>query len=169
MRNRRLLSFILLYFITVGVIFGQRYIKVPKIHSNISSNSDGELVLWVDGSNYVLRESTSSMTLENIIGNPQTASTGIYFDFKEAVKSGLLYYGLIPYNDTKYPLPVYFRAPARILDGKAFVNLMTLRYRYDMVGWEKNKKGVIGYRIVNQEGQFLYEGRIGFKGIDKTF
>lgn len=166
MRIKLLLPILLLNLFAFASTWGQGYIRVPKIHSNISSNADGELMLYVEGRSYVLQESQSSMTLENIIGNPQTASTGIYFDFKGAVKAGSLYYGLIPYDDTEYPLPVYFRAPARILDGKAFVNLMTLRYRYDMVGWEKKGKGVIGYRIVDLEGNFLYEGRIGFKGKD---
>ena len=109
------------------------------------------------------------MTLKNLTGNPQATATGIYFDFNGGITYGKLYYGLISYEDSKYHQPVYFRVPERILDGKAHVNLHTLRGRYDMVGWVEKQKGVLGYRIVSETGDFLYEGRIGFKGYNPLF
>jgi hypothetical protein len=130
---------------------------------------EGGLILSVNGESFLTNDIASDLTLENLIGNPQTTTTGILFNFKRALENGTLYYGLIPYDDTKYPLPVYFRSPVRILDGKAFVNLHTLKGRYDMIGWVKKQKGTLGYRVVNETGDFLYDGRIGFKGYKPLF
>jgi hypothetical protein len=116
-----------------------------------------------------MNEITADLTLENLKGDPQATPTGILFDFKGALRNGTLYYGLIPYDDSKYPLPVYFRSPVGILDGKAFINIHTLRGRYDMVDWVEKQKGVLGYRVVNEAGEFLYDGRIGFKGFRPLF
>jgi len=137
---------------------------IPASYSNISTDRSGNLLLEIGGEKYISPDGKADLTLKKLMGNPQATPTGIYFDFDGALDGGSLYYGLINYEDTRYPQPVFFRTPANILDGKAFVNLLTLRGRYDMVDWEKNGKGVLGYRVANLEGEFLYEGRIGFRG-----
>lgn len=144
-------------------VSGQGNVQVPSVYSNISSDFEGGLILKVGSESFVMNDISSNLTLENLKGDPQMTTTGILFEFNEAIKNGTLYYGLIPYDDTKYPLPVYFRSPVRILNGKAFVNLHTLKGRYDMVGWVQKQKGVLGYRVVTETGEFLYDGRIGFK------
>ena len=156
------ISFLLLLVFDSGL--GQNINKIPKVYSNITLGDHDAIYLNIKGSIYVSHELASPYTLENLIGNPQATPTGIFFDFKEAVVNGRLYYGFIPFKDTKYPLPVYFRSPVSILDSKAFINVHALKGRYDMIGWVKNQKGVLGYRVVNEKGEFLYDGRIGFKG-----
>ena len=155
--------------IILSSVSAQNYIKVPAIHSRISSDAEGNLLLNISGTSYILNDVTSDFTLDNLKGNPQTTAAGIYFEFHEGITNGTLYYGLISYNDSKYPMPVYFRSPVNILDGKAFVNLHTLTGRYDMVDWVKNQKGVLGYRVVSETGEILYDGRIGFKGYNPLF
>jgi hypothetical protein len=166
---------ILLSFLLVGitsVVSGQKadnktFYKrndVPASHSNISTTQNGNLILQIKSEKFIMPEVKADRTLENLKGNPQATPTGIYFDFGEAIDAGNLYFGLINYEDSRYHQPVFFRSPANILDGKAFVNLMLLKGRYDMVDWEENEKGVLGYRVANNEGEFLYEGRIGFRG-----
>jgi hypothetical protein len=162
--SKRIYILLLLLILVIFTVNAQYFVKIPSVYSNIYNGSDGNLVLNIGGESFALIDIPSELTLENLKGNPQTAPTGILFDFKGALKSGTLYYGLINYEDTKYPLPVYFRSPVRILDGKAFVNLLTLKGRYDMTGWVQKQKGIIGYRVVNETGEFLYDGRIGFKG-----
>lgn len=165
-----LISLILSSFTTIS--YGQANISntglkekdIPSSYSNISTDRNGNLVLQVNGDKYIAPDAKADQTLERLKGNPQATPTGIYFDFDGALEAGNLYYGLINYEDTRYPQPVFFRAPANILDGKAFVNLLTLRGRYDMVNWEKNQKGVLGYRVANLAGEFLFDGRIGFSG-----
>jgi len=123
----------MLLLIVVFSVSGQKRYKIPSVYSNISYGVEGNLMLNIGSMSYILNDMPSDMTLENMIGNPQTTPTGVYFDFKNALNNGTLYYGLIPYHDSKYPLPVYFRSPTAIMDGKAFVNLHALRGRYDMV------------------------------------
>jgi len=165
----RKIFFLLL--LTTVVIIGraQNINKIPKVYSNITLGDEDKLYLNLKGSIYVSHELPSPYTLENLKGNPQATPTGIFFDFNEAVINGNLYYGFIPFEDTKYPLPVYFRSPQRILDSKAFINIHALKGRYDMIGWVKNQKGVLGYRVVNENGDFLYDGRIGFRGENPIF
>ena len=137
---------------------------IPSSYSNISTDRNGNLVININGDQYITPDEKADLTLKKMMGNPQATPTGIYFDFDKAIVGGNLYYGLINYEDTRYPQPIFFRAPANIMDGKAFVNLFTLRGRYDMVNWEKNQKGVLGYRVANLAGEYIYEGRIGFSG-----
>lgn len=162
--NKRIYISLMLLLLVVFSVSGQKRYRIPSVYSNITYDVEGNLVLNIGAMSYILNEMPSEMTLENLIGDPQTTQTGILFNFKSALNNGTLYYGLIPYQDSKYPLPVYFRIPAQIMDGKAFVNLHTLKGRYDMVNWVKNGKGVLGYRVVSETGEFLYDGRIGFKG-----
>jgi hypothetical protein len=52
-------------------------------------------------------------------------------------RNGTLIFGLIPYQDTRYPQPVY-RTSVPITDGKAEINIKTsITARYDTVGWTK--------------------------------
>lgn len=137
---------------------------IPRSYSNMNVSPEGNLQLNVGGEWYVTQDVPSAKTLTALKGDPMAAPTGIFFNFGEAVRNGTLYYGLINYEDSRYPLPVYFRSPVNILDGKAFINILTLKGRYDMVGWEEKGKGVLGYRVVDSNGDFLYDGRIGFWG-----
>jgi hypothetical protein len=71
---------------------------------------------------------------------------------------------LIPYHDTRYPQPVY-RTTTPITAGKAEIDILAnISERYDMVGWKKAGTGVIGYRIIAQNGTIIYDGRVRFKG-----
>ncbi len=77
---------------------------------------------------------------------------------------GTLYYGFIHLKDGLYPYPVFYKRTANIADGKAQVNISKLDGRYDMIGWEKSGKGVLGYRILNKKGTIIYDGKISFRG-----
>ena len=71
---------------------------------------------------------------------------------------------MIPYHDTRYPQPVY-RTTTPITAGKAEIDILAnISERYDMVGWKKAGTGVIGYRIIAQNGTIIYDGRVRFKG-----
>ncbi len=141
-----------------------RFKDIPKSYSNIKIDDQANLILENGESGYATQDIPALKTLNNLIGNPQATPTGIYFDFDGALENGSLYYGLINYDDSRFPLPVFFRSPANILDGKAFINIFSLRGRYDMVGWEEKGQGIIGYRVIDRNGDFLYEGRVGFEG-----
>jgi hypothetical protein len=76
-----------------------------------------------------------------------------------------LYYGLIHHNDSRHPLPVYFRITARIEGGMAHIPIQgNLSGRYDMTGWEKSGEGTLGYRVIGAEGNMIYDGKVAFTG-----
>ena len=104
-------------------------------------------------------------TLDQVLGSPRGTSTGIAFNFQDTLLEGTLYYGLIHYSDSRHPLPVYFRSTSKITRGISEIDIKNgLSGRYDMTGWEKSGKGTIGYRIVDQYGSMIYDGRVAFEG-----
>jgi hypothetical protein len=134
----------------------------PLIHHNLQKDEMGPYFLLRDKKYYqaLLAEGPG---LPAIYGNPTGTATGINFDFQDSLLNGNLFYGLIPYGDSKHPQPV-FRSPAEIKMGKASVDLQSLSGRYDMVGWGKAGKGTIGYRVIDAGGRIMYDGTISFKG-----
>ncbi len=115
------------------------------------------------GPTYTLRERPATWTLAQLRGSPRGTDTGLALDFGKAGFTGTLVYGLVPY-DTRYPQPVY-RTTTPIKDGKAEIDIKgRLAGTYDMVGWAKHGRGVIGYRVIGPEGGMLHDGRVAFKG-----
>jgi len=103
-------------------------------------------------------------TLEQVQGKPRGTARGIGLDFGRSDFNGTLVFGLISYHDTRYPQPVY-RTTAPITAGKAEIDILAnISDRYDMVGWKTAGTGVIGYRIIAQNGAMIYDGRVRFKG-----
>ncbi len=75
-----------------------------------------------------------------------------------------MYYGLYSSLPQKYAYPVFFKKTAKIRNGKAEINLTSLAGKYDIAGWETTGKMKLGYRIVNNKGLILYDGRINIRG-----
>jgi len=167
MRSKHLFCAIL-FIIGYAEIKAQELSEVPAIHPNISIEKDGKYYIEVEGRKIPEYVKESPFTLKNLQGNPQGNAQGLAFDFGEACPNGTLYYGFIPYHDSKHPLPVYFKKTATIQDSKAQININQLRGRYDMIGWEKSGKGVIGYRVSSEQGKILYDGKIGFKVVTEN-
>ncbi len=137
--------------------------QYPLIHSNLSKDEIGDH-FDIRGTKYYRAILEESYSLPKMYGNPQGTEQGILFDFQDSLMIGSLYYGFIPMGDSRHPQPVFFRSPISIENGKAEVNIKTLGGRYDMINWEKNEKGLLGYRVVNESGRIIYDGEIGFKG-----
>lgn len=135
---------------------------VPAVHSGITEDKQGYYFPIRTSKVYELVD-TPSYTLPHLMGSPTGTEQGIDFDFRGL--NGTLMYGFIPYGDSKHPHPVYFRSSAAIENGKASIDITgQLKGRYDMIGWMESKKGTLGYRVVNQTGDFLYDGIISFTG-----
>jgi len=142
---------------------------VPSVYTNIFEDQEGKLYLEKDGEKIYETISKSDYTLSNMKGNPRGTKKGITFDFGIPDFSGTLYFGFIPYKNVKYPLPVYFHTPSTISNGKTNLNILQLAGRYDMIDWQKNGKGTLGYRVVNAKGDMLYDGIIPFNVTKEGF
>ncbi len=158
--NKIFLLALLLLMLTPYQSFTQR---VPGSYSNIKGRS-GEYRVAHEGKSIPVAPPRYNFTLEKLQGNPKGTDSGIFLDFGIDALNGTLYYGFIPYGDSKYPHPVYFRSPGEILQGKSTINISAMQGRYDMVGWEKSGKGTIGYRIMQENGLILYDGIVSFYG-----
>lgn len=139
-------------------------IKIPASYSNIKL-SGNNLVVVMDSIEVPDVEYTYPLTLKNMRGIITGIPTGLYFDFNDEELTGQLIFGLIPYNDSKHPHPVYFRSAVKVLGGKAAVHISKqLSGTYDMVDWATTGKGTLGYRLVGGGGNILFDGHISFKG-----
>ena len=146
-----------------GISCAQK-IKVPAVHSNIKNNN-GALYVEIDGQQVYEVEYQNPYTLSNLRGKIAGTGNGLFFDFNDDSFKGKLIYGFIPFGDSKYPHPVFYNRSAHILTGKVAINIsQQLRGRYDMIDWEKNKKGTVGYRVIGETGNMLFDGIISFKG-----
>lgn len=137
-------------------------LKIPKVYTNIHRDTDGKLYLEKDGQKIYETIFIPDYKLSNLKGNPKGTSKGIEFDFGIPDFNGTLYFGFIPYNDSKHPLPVYFRSPSTITNGKTNLNIRQLAGTFDMIGWVKKRKGTLGYRVTNERGTILYDGIVSF-------
>ena len=139
---------------------------IPAMFAHIKTGADGRPVFQApDGVVYTMRERAPNWTVEQLQGNPRGTETGLALDFGKPGFAGTLVWGLVPYDDTKYPQPVY-RTSTAIKDGKADIDIKgRLAGVYDMVGWQKSGTAVIGYRIITSDGAMIYDGRVRFKGM----
>lgn len=140
---------------------------VPEVYTNIKANDSTSF--FTDGDsiyNSVLRQ--KGYSLKQMVNAPIGTKTGFSFDFSDSTFTGKIYYGFINIREEKYPLPVYFKLDAHIKKGKAKIDIISMKEKYDMVNWETSKRGLIAYRVLTETGEILYDGRIGFV-YDKKF
>ncbi len=167
MRNLFFLSttlLILLPSLNLSAQAGKK-IDIPSIYSNIEQDNQGMYVRYRDTLQYREVTRPAEYTLQQMIGKPYGTDEGIAFDFGPNLHHGTLYYGFIPSGDSKYPHPVYFRSSSRIDTGITSINILRgLSGIYDMVGWQKSGKGTLGYRVLNEDGEMLYDGIVSFQG-----
>lgn len=147
--------------------------EIPAIYSNI--HTKGNKLYYKDSNSGKIKELNKlfskkafgdlEINLTNLIGNPKGTETGIKFNFNNKSLNGTLYYGFINYEDGKFNFPVFFKKTEKIKKGIASINIKhKLKGKYDMIDWEKTGKGTLGYRVVDDKGIILYDGRVSFKG-----
>jgi len=137
--------------------------SIPAVYDNIYYDRDCQLYHQYKRDKIYAVNNNTKLTLPNMLGNPVGNKKGLQFDFKDTDLLGTLYYGLINYNDSKHPIPVWYKKTAKITDGKAKINILKrLSGKYDMTSWQERGIGTLGYRITNEKGEFLYEGIISF-------
>ncbi len=136
---------------------------IPGVYNHIYRNDTGLYVLIGKEKYYEIR-TNPEYTLKQMRGDIKGTATGLEFNFNDPGFNGDLYYGFIPFNDYRYPQPVYFRKNAEITGGKVEVSIRNIGGQFDMIGWEEKGKGTLGYRVCDSQGMIQYDGRITFKG-----
>ncbi len=136
---------------------------VPSIHSKLEVEGDALQLVLSDGV-AVEQPVFTEFGLQRMLGDPQGTEQGIRFNFGRRL-SGRLYFGFVPYGDSKHPLPVYFRRFELIQNGEVEIRIGEyMTGTYDMIGWEESGKGTLGYRVVDSLGRFIYDGLVSFTG-----
>ncbi len=154
-------AFTLSIFLIVRILSAQ--IVVPSVYSDINTDENGKLYYELSGKKFYAQEKTGYYTLKQMQANPMADAQGISFDFGDMSLSGKLYFGLINYEDSKYPMPVWFKSTSEIIGGKAHINIKRrLSGRYDMSDWEKNGYGTLSYRVSDNKGNLIYDGIVSF-------
>lgn len=160
MKKNCLISLFYLMVCTFGITQ-----EVPVSYSNIKYNDNNQLVfVTAEGEEWPLVHKTPKYQLQNFLRLPQGTDEGMLLDFNMPDFNGKLYYGFINYNDAKFALPVYFKKTNTIENGKVEIKITDLANKYDMIGWEESGAGIIGYRVVNEEGEFIFDGKFNFTG-----
>lgn len=161
MINRKLVVFFVFVILSLSV-FAQN--EIPAVYSNIHYDKEGKLYYELLGKKFYKKEYTSFLSLENMQGKPEGYEKGIKFNFGSKDFEGTLYYGLINYNDSKHPMPVWFKKTSKIEKGEAKINIQKrLSGKYDMIEWDRKGFGTLGYRVTNKKGNLLYDGIISFR------
>ena len=138
---------------------------IPKSLNNILLDEKGNMYIPTgNGQPLYVVPSSPKFELSKLRGNPTGTKNGIFFDFQDEEFNGILYFGLINYNDSKHPFPVYRSSPASITGGRALVHFNSLRGAYDMTGWQDSGKGTLGYRVIDSKGAIIYDGITSFTG-----
>jgi len=139
-------------------------VKVPLVYSNIGIDGNGTFLLYQG--NKIYSEPPQARFKPSNFSNITGTFSGLKFDFQAPSLYGTLYYGFIPLDDSKFPQPVFFGKTARIIAGKTEVPIKEMSGEFDMIKWGINRKGILGYRVVNQSSFMVFEGKINFDADD---
>ncbi|NOZ09200.1 MAG: hypothetical protein GXO91_10075 [FCB group bacterium] len=139
---------------------------IPAVYGNISVTKTGELVYQDrDGNTLPLLKKPAEYTLQQMRSSMRGTETGIRFNFADSTLQGSLYYGLINSDEARYSNPIYYHTPAKLTDGIAEIDIKKrLHGKYDFTNWEETGIVSLGYRVVTDQGLFLYDGKIRLKG-----
>lgn len=142
---------------------------IPAIYSNIGSDENG-VYLQLENKRIYAVPANDQFRFNDLYSNIEGTERGLSLDFKFTELNGTLYYGFINYKDGNFPQPVYFRESASIINGMTFIPIKEkLAGKFDMIGWGESGRGVLGYRIVNDKGVILYDGKTAFIYKDSLF
>lgn len=134
---------------------------IPSVYHNIKINENGTMVFVNPDTDQEapLAEKEDKYTLNDMRNAFSGTEKGLRLEMKNKL-NGTLYYGLFADDAAKFPQPIFFRKPAKIVDGIAEMNIAQLKGKYDIANWEEKGVAKIGYRIVTKNGEIIYDGKI---------
>ncbi|MDP3461367.1 MAG: hypothetical protein Q8S18_01120 [Bacteroidales bacterium] len=162
MSNKNTTALFIFLFIHSIVLYSQ---EIPAVYSNIFVGENTMYMLHPESGDRQNAYSTGEgLHLENLIQAPGKGAKGLDFDFGDTSFHGLLYYGFIVTENVKHPQPVWYKKAEKVLHGKASVNISELKGKYDIINWGGKKAGILAYRLADNKGRLIYDGRIVFSG-----
>lgn len=141
-------------------------VDIPVVYAHIQPSASGTLQFTPNDSlRLVAIQKQDPYTIDRLQKMPSGADSGLVFDFGFPDLNGNIYYGFYNHQEARYAYPLYFHSPAPIRDGKAFIPIVkSLSGKYDFVGWQSTGFMRLGYRIINDRGQLLYDGVVNVEG-----
>ncbi|MBD3169580.1 MAG: hypothetical protein GF307_08860 [candidate division Zixibacteria bacterium] len=141
--------------------------EIPEVHSGIKFNENGKMVFTQkDGKNKPLIEWRYKYNIHQMRNNPIGTGNGVRFDFENPELNGKLYYGMIhETEEMRYPYTIYYKRYVPIEKGIANAKIKgVLEGKYDFFGWREKGYLRLGYRVIDETGNFIYDGKIILDG-----
>jgi hypothetical protein len=136
--------------------------EVPASLFNITGK-DGQYAVETPDGTYQSAEIPARYTLQEVQPTVSGTEKGLHLKFPAKFNNYTVAYGFIPYGQTKFPQPIYFKKTLSLRNGVATIDFeKDFPEKYDIVQWKTKKKGVLGYRLIAPNGQLVYEGKIAF-------
>lgn len=136
--------------------------EVPAALFNITGKDGNYTVETPDGP-YSAMEKPARYTLQAVQPTVSGTPTGLHLKFPTQFNNYTVAYGFIPYGQTAFPQTIFFKKTLTLRNGEATIDFeKDFTEKYDIVNWRTHKRGVLGYRIIAPNGQFIYEGKIAF-------
>lgn len=141
-------------------------IEIPSVYQHISLIDSNTLIYTnpEDQSEERFKSHKAAYSINDFQDIIYSHDEGLLFQFENNI-IGSIIYGLVPDDDVTIRQTVYYKKSVEIIDGKALVPIKeNLSGKYDIGNWEKNKKGTLGYRILDKDNSIIYTGSINFTG-----
>ncbi len=140
--------------------------EIPAVHDLISVGPQGRL-MCIDNEGDTLYAATqkAQYALSLLRRMPRGTEHGLRFEFGDSTLNGRIYYGFMYDPDrVKHAYPMYRRS-ASIINGVAEVDIARrMAGVRDFIGWQESGIIRLGYRIISENGLFLYDGKLILRG-----
>jgi hypothetical protein len=136
--------------------------KTPSVYHNLKINEEGNMVFVSpeSGKEASYFEAPNYVTLKDLRNTITGTKTGLKINLNNEKINGIVYFGLFADNNVKFPQPVFFKVTSPLIHGVAEINISQLSGKYDIANWEKKGIAKLGYRIVDENGKIIYDGKI---------
>jgi hypothetical protein len=137
---------------------------IPAVLSSLSYNAEGKLVLDKNGQKLTDLEKRDAYTLPQMLGDPTGTDAGIALDFHDSALRGVVAYG--PFNDeAEFPTVAFLAKSVKLEAGKTVLEFKsTFNGPNDFFKLKEKARGIVGFRVIDNDGRILYEGRVAFEG-----
>ncbi len=136
---------------------------IPAVLDGVTYSPNGRLMLTKAG-NVEDLEKKDLYTLSAFSASPVGSETGILLDIHMQGFAGTVAYGPLD-EEALSPTVAFLPKDVKMTDGKALLEIKKVFVRSnDFFKLAEKGKGVLGYRIMDNSGRIIYEGRTAFEG-----